>query len=344
MHILSEEFSRQASMENELQIPSSLMAPPKQDMASLAKAQLSFMNLFAIPLFQGVADIMPAMEYTVEELEINKSLFERKVDEEKAKLLPDDPVRKRLLKEGTFSPRTMSFAAGMEETTKEPTAMNNTKLSMTLSDMAEEQGATPTSLVDGQEREEEALDPPPSRPTQKPAHIPSTNEEYKEVNGRTPALDAVRQLANSNPFNVPAQGGSSVDGSSTIQGKHRSSEATDGSLSGAFAGDWASQATSAATGKVPKSPSTKGTSIVSKDSEDRPISAAGAESTHRSTPESARTFKAASQHSPPSTESSGKADGKTIRKKPSRFRMKDFPFFRRHKGSNPAAQTTDMTG
>ena len=331
-------------MENELQIPSSLMAPPKQDMASLAKAQLSFMNLFAIPLFQGVADIMPAMEYTVEELEINKSLFERKVDEEKAKLLPDDPVRKRLLKEGTFSPRTMSFAAGMEETTKEPTAMNNTKLSMTLSDMAEEQGATPTSLVDGQEREEEALDPPPSRPTQKPAHIPSTNEEYKEVNGRTPALDAVRQLANSNPFNVPAQGGSSVDGSSTIQGKHRSSEATDGSLSGAFAGDWASQATSAATGKVPKSPSTKGTSIVSKDSEDRPISAAGAESTHRSTPESARTFKAASQHSPPSTESSGKADGKTIRKKPSRFRMKDFPFFRRHKGSNPAAQTTDMTG
>lgn len=68
MHILSEEFSRQASMEGELQIQSSLMAPPKQDIASLAKSQLGFMNLFAIPLFQGVADIMPAMRHTVEKL------------------------------------------------------------------------------------------------------------------------------------------------------------------------------------------------------------------------------------------------------------------------------------
>ncbi|RSL87496.1 hypothetical protein CEP52_015502 [Fusarium oligoseptatum] len=82
-YILSEEFSRQASMEGELGIPSSLMSPPKQDMTSLAKSQLGFMNLFATPLFQGVADIMPTMDYTVEELEMNKSLFELKLQQEK---------------------------------------------------------------------------------------------------------------------------------------------------------------------------------------------------------------------------------------------------------------------
>lgn len=331
-------------MESELQIPTSLMAPPAQDMASLAKAQLGFMNLFAIPLFQGVADIMPAMKYTVDELEANKSLFEEKINEEKAKQRPDDPVRKRLLKEGTFSPRTMSFAAGMEETSKEPAVLNSTKLSMTLGDMAEEQGTTPASLVDGEAREEKALEPPPSRPTMKPAHVPLTSEEYKEVNGKISSFDAVRQLANSDPFNATGQSSGSDGYSSTIQQRQRSSETTEGSASGGFGGDWASQATSAATGKMPKSPSTKGTSIVSKDSSGRPTSAPGPGHTQRSTPESSRTFKAGAQGPSSSTGSLGKAEGKDLRKKPSRFRMRDFSFFRRHKNSNSPAHTTDLTG
>ncbi|CRK30445.1 hypothetical protein BN1708_000961, partial [Verticillium longisporum] len=88
MFILSDEFSRQSSMENELEIQSSLLATPKKDLVSLAKAQLGFMNMFAIPLFQGVADIMPTMQYTVDELERNKVLFEGRVHEEQAK---EDP-------------------------------------------------------------------------------------------------------------------------------------------------------------------------------------------------------------------------------------------------------------
>lgn len=344
MHILSEEFSRQASMENELQIQSSLMAPPKQDMTSLAKAQLSFMNLFAIPLFQGVADIMPAMSYTVEELEINKGLFEGKVDEEKAKTPLDDPVRKSYLKEGTFSPRTMSVAAGMDETMNEPAALNNNKLSMTLGDLIEE-GVTPTALLNSQEPEEKALDPPPSRPTMKPTHIPRINNEaYKEVNGRVSASEAARQSANSDPFGAPFGASEQSGGGSMAQGRARSSQATEGSASGGVTGDWTSQATSAATGKMPRSPSTKGTSIISKNSGERPTSAPGPVS-HRSTPESARTFKAGNQDSMSSLGSIGKAEGKSLRKKPSRFRMKDFPFFRRHKASSsPSTQSRDTAG
>lgn len=332
MHILSEEFSRQASMESELEIQSSLMAPPKQDMASLAKAQLSFMNLFAIPLFQGVADIMPAMNYTVEELEINKGLFEGKVTEEKAKVPADDPAQKKLLKEGTFSPRTMSFAVGMEETLKEPAALNNAKLSTTLGDLIEE-GVTPTALLNSQDFDK-ALDPPPSRPTMKPAHIPRINDDgYKEVNGK------VGPFTHADPFGPPEQS----NGGPSAQGRGRSSQTTEGSASGGVTGDWTSQATSAATGKMPRSPSTKGTSIISKNSGERPTSAPGFVS-HRSTPESARTFRAGNQDSMSSLGSLGKAEGKTLKKKPSRFRMKDFPFFRRHKASSPSAQGTDTAG
>lgn len=326
-------------MESELEIQSSLMAPPKQDMASLAKAQLSFMNLFAIPLFQGVADIMPAMIYTVEELEINKNLFEGKIVEEKAKQPLDDAVEKKLLKEGTFSPRTMSFAVGMEETLKEPAMLNNNKLSMTLGDLIEE-GVTPTALLNSQESEEKALSPPPSRPLMKPSHIPRINDEgYKEVNGKVGPSDMARPFTNSDPFGTPEQ----VNGGSAAQGRGRSSQTTEGSTSGGVTGDWTSQATSAATGKMPRSPSTKGTSIISKNSGERPTSAPGFVS-HRLTPDSARTFKAGNQDSMSSLGSLGKAEGKTLKKKTSRFRMKDFPFFRRHKTASPSTQSTDTAG
>lgn len=43
------------------------------------------------------------MKYTVEELEINKDLFERKLNEEKAKEPKDDIARLLIQKEGTFS-------------------------------------------------------------------------------------------------------------------------------------------------------------------------------------------------------------------------------------------------
>ncbi|KAI1856185.1 uncharacterized protein JN550_013893, partial [Neoarthrinium moseri] len=106
MHILCDEFSRQASMEGEIGIPSSLIAEPKKDFLSLAKAQLGFMNLFAIPLFQGVADVLPAMKYTVEELEGNKTLFEKAIED-----LPEmDEQRRKILQDGALSPRTMSMA------------------------------------------------------------------------------------------------------------------------------------------------------------------------------------------------------------------------------------------
>ena len=117
MHTLSDEFSRQATMETELEITSSLMAPPKKDIMTLSKAQLGFMNLFAIPLFQGVADILPAMQYCVDELDVNKELFEKCVADETTRAKSGGKMLS-LPQDGTFSPRSMSVAAPAEPPTE----------------------------------------------------------------------------------------------------------------------------------------------------------------------------------------------------------------------------------
>jgi 3'5'-cyclic nucleotide phosphodiesterase len=330
MAVLTDEFSRQASMENELGIPSSLLAPPKKDVVSLARGQLGFMNLFAIPLFQGVADIMPAMKYTVEELEINKGHFEKQIRDELAK---EEPQRKPLLNDGAFSPRSMSLAVD-GDMSKDPVLGG---------------ALTPGILVDGIPESGKEFSPPPVNPTNKPAHIPNLPDDYKEVNGIFANYDAVADFAASDPFNLHQRMDSCAENRTMPSGKQRCSETTDGST-GPYSGDWASQATSATTGKMPLSPSTQGTSIVSRESMERPPSVPHAA---MSIPEvklsiepkiEPQPLEEESNHSNGSNGTIGKADGKALKKRPSRFRMNAFPFFRWHKGSSPPMPAADTAG
>ncbi|KAF4335388.1 3 5 cyclic-nucleotide phosphodiesterase regA [Fusarium beomiforme] len=337
-YILSEEFSRQASMESELSIPSSLMTPPKQDMISLAKGQLGFMNLFATPLFQGVADIMPAMQYTVDELEMNKSLFELKLQQEKEKQPLDDPIRRRLLKEGTFSPRTMSFAVPQDD--------EREKRDMAPLFEALDRGSDTTPVGNGElpmpRPERDDLSPADSQRTMGPSAANGTAGEHKGSNGSASTFDAVRELANSDPFQTQTRRDSA---------KQRSSETTEGSVSGACSGDWASQATSATTGKMPMSPSTRGTSIVSGDSTEHAIGIPKINVDSASLKDSSGTLHQDGSPIDDETRSNasttggsiGRAEGKSLRKKTSRFRIKDLPFFRRHKGTS-SPSTADTTG
>ncbi|RGP57737.1 hypothetical protein FSPOR_11955 [Fusarium sporotrichioides] len=325
-------------MESELSIQSSLMTPPKQDMASLAKGQLGFMNLFATPLFQGVADIMPTMQYTVDELEMNKSLFELKLQQEKEKQPLDDPVRRRLLKEGTFSPRTMSFAVPQEEEKEE-------KRDMAPLFEALDRASDTTPVGNGELpmpcAESEDLSPADSQRTMGPSSANGAAAGSKGSDGSVSTFDAVRELANSDPFQTQTRRDSA---------KQRSSETTDGSVSGACSGDWVSQATSATTGKMPMSPSTRGTSIVSRDSTEHATGIPKINVDTASLKESSGTLR--HDYSPVDDEtrsdasttggSIGKAEGKSLRKKTSRFRIKDFPFFRKHKGAN-SPSTADTT-
>lgn len=80
--ILIEEFSRQASMENDLRIPTSLVVPPVTgSVLALARSQVGFMSLFAVPLFQQLSDVLPEMQFSVNVLKENKSKWQAKIDQ-----------------------------------------------------------------------------------------------------------------------------------------------------------------------------------------------------------------------------------------------------------------------
>ncbi|KAI0971632.1 hypothetical protein F4678DRAFT_70119 [Xylaria arbuscula] len=313
MNILCDEFSRQAAMEEEIGIKSSLIQPPKKDFRSLATAQIGFVKLFATPLFQGVADILPQMQYTVLEIEKNTGHFEKAL--EKIPLMEEES--ERLL-------------------TEQPLNLNIMKLveSLAMDEEFSSIGAEPGGLIpvpSNQTRMKEAASAPPYKLTQ----VPDISRQYKEMNAITTSFDNVTDYAVDNSIYAAGHG----DGSTGRNGKQRSSNTTEGSNSVPYSGDWQSQATSATTGKMPLSPSTQGTSIVSQDSVERPSSDP---TTTVTAPDSSRTttpIAAVDSTQASEEESNGtlKPDG-TLKKKTSRFRMNVSTFFRRNKGaSSPAS-------
>lgn len=74
-------------MEQELQMPSCLFGGPpvRDDIIKLGESQIGFMNIFAMPLFEAVTDILPAMRFAVDEILSNKAVWESKIDEERRK-------------------------------------------------------------------------------------------------------------------------------------------------------------------------------------------------------------------------------------------------------------------
>lgn len=76
-------------MESRLNIPTCLFGgPPVQDdMIKLGQSQIGFMNVFARPLFDAVTDVLPAMQFSVDELAANKERWEKEIAQEKEKEL-----------------------------------------------------------------------------------------------------------------------------------------------------------------------------------------------------------------------------------------------------------------
>ena len=68
-------------MEHNLGLPSSLVAPPVTgSVLALAKSQVGFMGLFAIPLFKNLSDVLPEMEFSVRELGANRDAWTQKIE------------------------------------------------------------------------------------------------------------------------------------------------------------------------------------------------------------------------------------------------------------------------
>jgi len=354
MHTLADEFSRQAVMETELGIPSSLMAPPKKDMLSLGRNQMGFMNLFAIPLFQGVADILPAMQYCVDELESNRGLFENTVAKETEKSkAPQQPQ----LQDDNISPKSRSFPPGQEPPTES---------SPVLPDLS-----PPPGLVEHSVSEKDRTTGSDVNLAVKPVDRPKSSPAGR--GGVEATFDGVTEFGR--------RDSASTNTEDKMQGptKQRCSETTEGS-SAPYTGDWASQATSATTGKMPLSPSTQGTSIVSRDSLERPTSSVPATTitapehpqpavpeltkslpplrphrSHQSSLEQSRHLSLNWGHNngaPNGMASKGalhptdaeQQNGRTLKKKSSRFRINPLPFIRRHLSSSPPLHAADTAG
>jgi hypothetical protein len=249
MYILSDEFSRQDLMERELEIRTSLMAKPTKELLPLATSQLNFMNIFAFPLFEGVADILPAMKYCVDEMLLNKDLFEQCVAAEKAR-------------EAAVRQPTQDFAGELSP---------KTILNVTTS--PEPQMERRNSVQEVEKPVPEVAGPDVSDPAATPLNAPFqphvSGSPRRPLDGRA-VNGIVTNFPSSTTDFANHNGPFQVDSNVVHHGhsRQRCSEATDGS-SAPNSGDWASQATSATTSRMPLSPSTQGTSIVSRDSFER---------------------------------------------------------------------------
>ncbi|KAJ4391444.1 3',5'-cyclic-nucleotide phosphodiesterase [Gnomoniopsis smithogilvyi] len=279
MDILAEEFARQRSMEKELEIPTSLMAPLLTERTSQFRSQLNFMSMFALPLFQGVADLLPNMQYTVDELTTNFELFQFKI----AQALNKPQLEKQT----------------------QPVVNQSAAQNATLSPQAPE--AIPRS-----------------------ASTPELRGGFRSTNGISSHFEPVKELATGDDCLVGRE-------------KQRNSETTEGSSFAHANGDCASSAT---TGRMPLSPSTQGTSVVSQESLERPRSNP---IPTISAPDSAKSMTEPKMNDQPifevetasSVNSANSAIERSIKKRPSRFRMNAFQFFRRHKSPGPASTATE---
>lgn len=77
-------------MEQELSLPTCLFGGPpvRDDTIKLGESQIGFMNIFARPLFESVADILPNMRFSVDEIIENKIIWQKRIEEAKARLIP----------------------------------------------------------------------------------------------------------------------------------------------------------------------------------------------------------------------------------------------------------------
>lgn len=77
--------------------------PVLDDLVKLGESQIGFINIFSRPLFEAVADILPSMRYVVDEILINKDIWEKKIEEERERRKNNPGLTLNLL--------TPSFAA-----------------------------------------------------------------------------------------------------------------------------------------------------------------------------------------------------------------------------------------
>jgi 3',5'-cyclic-nucleotide phosphodiesterase len=77
-------------MEREIGMETALFGGPPDldDPVKKANGQIGFMDFFALPLFDGVTELLPDMAFAAVEIRRNRSIWKRLIEREKTKELP----------------------------------------------------------------------------------------------------------------------------------------------------------------------------------------------------------------------------------------------------------------
>ncbi|KAI1938728.1 3',5'-cyclic-nucleotide phosphodiesterase [Ophidiomyces ophidiicola] len=83
--ILQQEFANQGTMEAAIGMETALFGGPPELGNSIKKAngQIGFMTIFALPLFDGITDILPDMSFASNEIRRNKLIWQKLIDRHK---------------------------------------------------------------------------------------------------------------------------------------------------------------------------------------------------------------------------------------------------------------------
>lgn len=365
-------------MEQDLGIPSALYAAPVREIVELGKSQIGFMNMFAIPLFQGVTDVMPDMEFTVNELHLNKSTWEGKIQEEQAKARQDSDDSG--LMDGVFSPRTMSLAtsstASHHKTNTTPsTARSSNDSEVRIKALLNKSPFSPPNGALEESTEPVHFTSVPGFSTTSPTDSnPSPSDVTPDASRRSPkpsqlqldnqnASPLAREIKNAYVHGdkdylsgfVRAESGTTTDpllsahldenANGIAQDNQRSSDITEGSISAET--ESASQTTSATTNRLPLSPTSRGTSVRSDASFEKSHTPTAAIPGRATPPTGSYTSTPVNyspdEHSARSETNEGRSalmgTVRNLRKKPSRFRVNSLNFWRKNKSDNPPVPT-----
>lgn len=360
--ILTDEFARQASMEQDLGIPTALYAAPVREVIELGKSQIGFMNMFAIPLFGGVTDVMPGMAFCVEELERNKAAWESRITLEQERMRQEDGFLglPDSMHSGMRSPRTMSIA--------QPSQDESVSQDVT-SRLGEPSNIRVQAMLNKGPFRQYSNDESPKGTKQGTVELPqsatlpdrrSSKPSYLQLSYATASAPGLLDHP-SQDVEIFANGDRQINGvlvqpslstdvvvvdpptpKEFIPPNQRISETTtEGSNSGS-AGEWSAGATT--NNKSPFSPSTQATSFASEDSNnDRAVTPTHASPLINSSSHSSAGYDK-SNHSTNDGSSLPEANsdlkvlaetGRNLKKKPSRFRMNGLHFWKRKNGNPP---------
>lgn len=127
--ILQQEFANQGVMEENIGMETALFGGPPEigNFGRKAKGQIGFMNFFALPLFDGVADILPDMAFAANEIRRNKIIWQKLIDQdsngnlsEKSKLEATTSTPENPTQQESQNPSSVYYTIPAEGSPKDP--------------------------------------------------------------------------------------------------------------------------------------------------------------------------------------------------------------------------------